>query len=77
MAVMEKDRPAARRTTTIEARVAGLEWPAIASALDAEGCATTGPLLTADECAALYLCKDETIDSSLGPAHVRTKKPAF
>ncbi|HUC48518.1 MAG TPA: 2OG-Fe(II) oxygenase [Xanthobacteraceae bacterium] len=37
----------------IDARIAALEWSAIASALDAHGCATTGPLLSADECAAL------------------------
>jgi hypothetical protein len=37
----------------IEARVAGLDWAAIADELDAHGCTTTGPLLTADECARL------------------------
>ena len=37
----------------IAARVAGLDWPALAAALDAHGCATTGPLLTPKECAAL------------------------
>jgi hypothetical protein len=34
-------------------RIAALDWAAIAAALDAYGCATTGPLLTADECAGL------------------------
>lgn len=34
-------------------RVAGLDWPAIQANLDAVGCATTGALLTAAECAAL------------------------
>ncbi|HEX4554515.1 MAG TPA: 2OG-Fe(II) oxygenase [Xanthobacteraceae bacterium] len=34
-------------------RVAALDWAGIAAALDAHGCATTGPLLTAGECAAL------------------------
>ena len=34
-------------------RVAALEWPAMAASLDAHGCATTGALLTEDECAAL------------------------
>lgn len=34
-------------------RVGALDWRAIASDLDAYGCATTGPLLTPQECAAL------------------------
>ena len=34
-------------------RVAALDWAAIATDLDAHGCAMTGPLLTAEECAAL------------------------
>jgi hypothetical protein len=34
-------------------RVAALDWAGIAAALDAHGCATTGPLLTAGECAAV------------------------
>jgi hypothetical protein len=37
----------------IETRVPMLGWTAMASDLDAHGCAVTGPLLTADECAAL------------------------
>jgi hypothetical protein len=37
----------------IGARVAALDWPGLAAALDAHGCATTGPLLTPEECAAL------------------------
>jgi hypothetical protein len=37
----------------LPARVAALDWAGIAAALDAHGCATTGPLLTAAECAAL------------------------
>jgi hypothetical protein len=42
---------------TIAERIAGLDWPEIAAALDARGSATTGPILTAKECgglAALY-----------------------
>ena len=38
---------------TINAQVAALNWSMMASDLAAQGCATTGPLLTADECAAL------------------------
>ena len=34
-------------------RVVALDWAAIAADLDAHGCAVTGPLLTAEECAAL------------------------
>ena len=37
---------------TVTDRVAALDW-ALESELDAHGCATIGPLLTADECAAL------------------------
>jgi len=37
----------------IAARVAALDWAGLAAALDAHGCATTGPLLTPEECAAL------------------------
>ena len=41
------------KADAIETRVAGLDWPAMAASLDAQGCAVTGPLLTTDECAAL------------------------
>jgi hypothetical protein len=34
-------------------RVAGFDWPRIEADLDAQGYATTGPLLTAEECRAL------------------------
>jgi hypothetical protein len=37
----------------IAGRVAALDWAGIAAALDAHGCATTGTLLTPQECAAL------------------------
>jgi hypothetical protein len=43
----------------LPARVAALDWPAIAAALDAHGCATTGPLLTTQECAALAATYDK------------------
>ena len=45
-----------RRTVAAAAvadRVAALDWAAIAADLDAHGCAVTGPMLTAEECAAL------------------------
>jgi hypothetical protein len=37
----------------IASRVEALDWTAMAAALDQQGCATTAPLLTADECSAL------------------------
>jgi uncharacterized protein len=37
----------------VAARVGALDWPKIASELDAHGCATTGRLLTPEECDAL------------------------
>jgi uncharacterized protein len=48
-------RAAARKieTNDIADRVAALDWAAIAAQLDQFGCATTGPLLGADECAAI------------------------
>jgi uncharacterized protein len=54
MTVMQRPRPAARTASSeIPQRVAALDWSAIASDLDAHGCATTGPLLTLEACAAL------------------------
>jgi uncharacterized protein len=41
------------REAHIAARVAALDWAALSAALDAHGCTTTGPLLRAEECAAL------------------------
>ncbi|HTW29378.1 MAG TPA: 2OG-Fe(II) oxygenase [Acetobacteraceae bacterium] len=38
---------------TLSGRVAALDWMGIAAGLDAFGCATTGPLLTSGECAAI------------------------
>jgi uncharacterized protein len=46
-------RPVAPAAAPVEQRVAELPWDTIETALDAFGCATTGPLLTPDECAAL------------------------
>jgi uncharacterized protein len=45
----------------IAARVTALDWPALAGALDAHGCATTGALLKPPECVSLrdlYLAED-------------------
>jgi uncharacterized protein len=40
-------------TTSIAERIQKLDWPSIAASLDAQGCTTTGPVLTADECSGL------------------------
>lgn len=45
--------------SSLEQRVAGLDWPAIAAGLDAFGAAATGPLLDAGECIALRRLYDE------------------
>ena len=50
---------AATRPPATESRVAGLDWEAIARDLDAHGAATTGPLLSPSECAALAAAYDE------------------
>lgn len=39
--------------STLPDRIAALDWPRIAADLDARGCSTTGPVLTAPECTAL------------------------
>jgi hypothetical protein len=46
-------------TDNMADRVAALEWELIAQDLDSFGCATTGPLLTPDECAAISSSYDE------------------
>jgi hypothetical protein len=40
-------------TAAIAARIAALDWDALTADLDAHGCATTGALLTGEDCAAL------------------------
>jgi uncharacterized protein len=54
MPVAERQRSTVGPTAkTIDARIAALDWNALGSAIDAHGCATTGPILTADECMGL------------------------
>jgi hypothetical protein len=48
----EPDKPVAFPATLAE-RIAALDWAAIAASLDAAGYAATGPVLRAEECAAL------------------------
>jgi uncharacterized protein len=45
-------RPIAK-SPAIGERVGALDWPAIIAGLDDRGCATTGPLLTSEECTAV------------------------
>jgi hypothetical protein len=53
-ATLRERRPRpAQRAASISERVAALDWDRIASDLEAYGCATTGLLLTPDECDAL------------------------
>jgi uncharacterized protein len=49
-----------RSPLSIDERIAALDWPQLAASLDGEGYATTGPLLTADECTALIAGYDDT-----------------
>jgi hypothetical protein len=41
------------KPSAIGERVGALDWPAIIAGLDDHGCATTGPLLTSEECTAV------------------------
>jgi hypothetical protein len=42
-----------RKSDSVQARIAALDWTAIADELEATGCAVIGPLLTAAQCRAL------------------------
>jgi hypothetical protein len=46
-------RPATRECNDIIQRVAALDWPGIASELDAHGCAVIGSLLAPEQCSAI------------------------
>jgi len=46
-------------STTLPSRVDALAWPALTAEVDATGCALSGPLLSADECAALAALWDD------------------
>jgi hypothetical protein len=46
-------RERASRSAPVAGRIAALDWTSMARELDAHGCVTTGPLLSAEECAAL------------------------
>jgi uncharacterized protein len=53
MTGMQAEKTAIVGRPSLAERVAALDWAAVATDLDAYGCATTGPLLTAPECTAL------------------------
>jgi hypothetical protein len=53
MAATNTLRKRAPAADSVAERVASLDWAAMAASLDTHGCVTTGPLLSADECAAL------------------------
>lgn len=45
--------------TDLASRIAALDWPALLDRIDAGGFATTGPLLTPDDCSALVALYDD------------------
>ena len=47
------DRQSHRLRNCVADRLAALDWAGVAAQLDRHGCATTGPLLTAEECVSL------------------------
>jgi len=53
----------------LAAKIAALDWLRIAAELDAHGCATTGPLLPPEQCAALAATYDSDLPfrSRVGP----------
>ena len=48
-----RERAVLSAPRTLTGRIAALDWTSMARELDAHGCVTTGPLLGAEECAAL------------------------
>ena len=49
----ERERAPAAAARSPASRIEAIDWARIAANLDAQGCATTEPLLTAEQCAAL------------------------
>ena len=49
----ERERAPASAVGALTTRIEAIDWARIAADLDAQGCATTGPLLTAEQCAEL------------------------
>ena len=53
MQTTARTKPRTDVSADIEGRIAALDWADIETSLETRGCAMAGPLLTADECAAL------------------------
>jgi uncharacterized protein len=53
MSTLTRMRAGAAADDTLASRLAGLDWAHVADELSAHGCATTGPLLAAEQCTAL------------------------
>ena len=49
----ERERSPAAAAPSPASRIEAIDWARIAASLDVQGCATTEPLLTAEQCAAL------------------------
>jgi hypothetical protein len=49
----ERERAPASAAGALTTRIEAIDWARIAADLDAQGCATTGPLLTVEQCAEL------------------------
>jgi len=52
-------RPREAEARDIGERIASLDWTGVADALDAHGCAVTGPVLAPDDCASLASVYDQ------------------
>ncbi|HVM83557.1 MAG TPA: 2OG-Fe(II) oxygenase [Candidatus Binatia bacterium] len=63
-----------QETETLPARIAALDWERIGAELDALGHATTGPLLTAEECAGLAAFYDT---DARFRSHIRMARHGF
>ncbi|WP_088346639.1 MULTISPECIES: 2OG-Fe(II) oxygenase [Rhodomicrobium] len=59
MSQLATKQEVAAAPAAIAGRIAGLDWSAIGAELDLHGAATTGPLLTPEDCAALLARYDE------------------
>jgi len=69
-----QQRRRAPASAAIGDRVAALDWTAIAAELDAHGCATTGALLTEEECSALA---DTYVDDKLFRSRIVMARHGF
>jgi uncharacterized protein len=56
---MQARRPRETEAPDVGERIASLDWSSVADALDAHGCAVTGPVLAPDDCASLASAYDQ------------------